>query len=284
MVSAPARRQQVAYAKHRGVSERRACALMSTARSALHYESRLIEKDAPALAAMSILSAQYPRYGYRRIHVFLERQGHRMSIDRAWRLWRKSGLQVPRKRSRKRVALARPRPQAPLAAGQVWAYDFVFDACANGQQLKCLTVIDEFTRECLAIDVAGSIRSGRVIEVLAQLISIHGAPKILRSDNGPEFVSKALLKWAISQNLDIALIDPGKPWQNGTTESFNGKFRDECLSMEWFRNRVEAKVVIGQWRQHYNHIRPHSSLGNQTPIAFKKMCLSTTKPEAVFQE
>lgn len=284
MVSAPARRQQVAYARVRGVSERRACALMSVARSALHYESRLIKKDAPALAAMSILSAQYPRYGYRRIHVFLERQGHRMSIDRAWRLWRKGGLQVPRKRSRKRVALARPRPQAPLAAGQVWAYDFVFDACANGQQLKCLTVIDEFTRECLAIDVAGSIRSGRVIEVLAQLISLHGAPKTLRSDNGPEFVSKALLRWATGQNLDIALIDPGKPWQNGTTESFNGKFRDECLSMEWFRNRVEAKAVIGQWRQHYNHIRPHSSLGNQTPTAFKKKCLSTTKPGAVFQE
>ena len=284
MVSAPARRQQVAYATKRGLSKRRACALMSTARSALYYESRLIKKDAPTLAAMSILSAQYPRYGYRRIHVFLERQGHRMSIDRAWRLWRKGGLQVPRKRSRKRVALARPRPQAPLAAGQVWAYDFVFDACANGQQLKCLTVIDEFTRECLAIDVAGSIRSGRVIEVLAQLISLHGAPKTLRSDNGPEFVSKALLRWATGQNLEIALIDPGKPWQNGTTESFNGKFRDECLSMEWFRNRVEAKAVIGQWRQHYNHIRPHSSLGNQTPEAFKKLCLSTTKPEAVFQE
>ena len=132
---------------------------MSVARSALDYESRLIVKDAPALAAMSILSAQYPRYGYRRIHVFLERQGHRMSIDRAWRLWRRAKLQVPKKRSRKRVALARPRPQAPLAAGQVWAYDFVFDACANGQQLKCLTVIDEHTRECLAIDVAGTRES-----------------------------------------------------------------------------------------------------------------------------
>lgn len=257
---------------------------MSVARSALHYESRLIVKDAPALAAMSILSAQYPRYGYRRIHVFLERQGHRMSIDRAWRLWREAKLQVPRKRSRKRLALARPRPQAPLAAGQVWAYDFVFDACANGQQLKCLTVIDEFTRECLAIDVAGSIRSGRVIEVLARLCSLHGMPKILRSDNGPEFVSKALLKWATSQSLDIALIDPGKPWQNGTTESFNGKFRDECLSMEWFRNRIEAKAVIDQWRWHYNQIRPHSSLRNQTPAAFKKLPISTTKPEAVFQE
>ena len=171
-----------------------------------------------------------------------------------------------------------------LSVAQVWAYDFVFDACANGQQLKCLTVVDEYTRESLAIDVAGSIRSGRVIEVLSQLISTHGAPKILRSDNGPEFVSRALLRWAANENLDMALIDPGKPWQNGTAESFNGKFRDECLSMEWFRNRTEAKVVIEQWRQHYNEVRPHSSLGNQTPAAFKKQCFSTTHPEAVFQE
>lgn len=171
-----------------------------------------------------------------------------------------------------------------MAAGEVWAYDFVFDDCANGQQLKCLTVLDEFTKESLAIDVAGSIRSGRVTEVLSQLISHHGAPKTLRSDNGPEFVSTSLLKWAASQNLNMALIDFGKPWQNGTAESFNGKFRDECLSMEWFRNRFEAQVVIEQWRQHYNDIRPHSSLGNQTPAAFKKQFLLTTQPEAVLQE
>lgn len=283
MVSAPARRQQIAYAQARGLSTRRACALLSVARSALDYKPKMVSKDAPVLSAMVLLSAQYPRYGYRRIQVFLERQGHAMSADRAWRLWRQAGLQVPRKRPRKRLATNRPRPCAPAAACQVWAYDFVFDACANGQQLKCLTVIDEYTRESLAIDVAGSIRSGRVIEVLTQLISVHGAPKILRSDNGPEFVSRALLRWATSQNLDMALIDPGKPWQNGTTESFNGKFRDECLSMEWFRNRQEAKAVIEHWRQHYNYIRPHSSLGNQTPAAFKKQ-ISSTPPEAVLQE
>ena len=185
MVSAPARRRQVEYAKGRGLSERRACALLSVARSALHYESKLREKDAPALAAMAILSAQYPRYGYRRIQVFLERQGHRMSADRTWRLWRQAGLQVPRKRPRKRVAMARPRPQAPLAAGQVWAYDFVFDSCANGQQLKCLTVIDEYTRESLAIDVAGSIRSARVVEVLSQLISAMSVSAPVGSSRRP---------------------------------------------------------------------------------------------------
>ncbi len=188
------------------------------------------------------------------------------------------------KRPRKGIATGRPRPCAPTRVGEVWAYDFVFDACGNGQQLKCLTVIDEFSKESLAIDVDGSIRSARVIDTLAKLISEHGAPKVLRSDNGPEFVSRALLKWALSQNLDMALIDPGKPWQNGTAESFNGKFRDECLSMEWFRNRTEAKVVIEQWRQHYNEIRPHSSLGNLTPLAFNKTGFLSTQPEAVFQE
>ena len=191
-----------------------------------------------------------------------------MGADKAFRLWSKAGLQVPRKRPRKRVAASRPRPQLPTGANELWAYDFVYDACANGQQIKCLTVVDEYTRECLAIDVAGSIRSGRVIEVLSRLISERGAPLSLRSDNGPEFVSKALLKWAARESLDLALIEPGKPWQNGLNESFNGKFRDECLSMEWFRCRAEARVVIEEWRRHYNSLRPHSSLNNMTPEHF----------------
>lgn len=257
---------------------RRACGLLSVARSTLHYESRLAIKDKPVLAQMRELSAQYPRFGYRRIQVFLERMGYPMSADRAHRLWRCAGLQVPRKRPRRRVARSRPRPLAPTGAGQMWAYDFVFDACANGQQLKCLTVIDEFTREALAIDVAGTIRSAQVKEVLARLISVHGAPRFLRSDNGPEFVSRAVLAWLTKEKIDTALNEPGKPWQNGTNESFNGKFRDECLSMEWFRNRVDAKIVIESWRRHYNEVRPHSSLGNLTPAEFKRQ-LSQPRPE-----
>ena len=151
---------------------------------------------------------------------------------------------------------------------QVWSYDFVFDCCANGQQLKCLTVTDEFTKEGLAIHVDARIRSPRVIEVLSRLVSQRGAPAFLRSDNGPEFVSQALLRWITAQGIQTALIDPGKPWQNGVGESFNGKFRDECLSLEWFRSRAEAKVVIETWRQHFNEVRPHSSLGYLTPAAF----------------
>ena len=156
----------------------------------------------------------------------------------------------------------------PRAANHVWAYDFVYDRCANGQQLKCLTVVDEWTRECLAIEVSGRLRSRHVIDVLSRLISTHGVPRYLRSDNGPEFVSRAILKWPTDADIDTAHIDPGKPWQNATNKSFNDKFRDECLSLEWIRSRDEAKVLIEAWRQHYNEIRPHSSLGYLTPREF----------------
>ena len=243
----------------------------------------MVAKDEPVRAAMQELSGQYPRFGYRRIQVFLERRGLPMSADRAYRIWSAAGLQVPKKRPRRRIACSRPRPVPATAENRVWAYDFVFDACANGQQLKCLTVIDEYTRECLAIDVAGGIRSSRVIEVLSKLISVHGAPKVLRSDHGPEFVSKAILKWLAKEKIDTAFIEPGKPWQNGSNESFNGKFRDECLSMEWFRNRIDAKIVIETWRRHYNEVRPHSSLGNLTPHQFKQQ-LSTTSPTEVITQ
>jgi putative transposase len=238
------------------------------ARSALSYQGRKPAKDAPVMERMKALSAQYPRYGYRRIRIFLGRDGHRMSPGRAYRLWRAAGLQVPRKRPRKRISAARPRPQAPCGPNQVWSYDFVFDHCANGQQLKCLTVTDEFTKEGLAIDVDRRIRSPRVIEVLSRLVSERGPPTFLRSDNGPEFVSKALLSWIVAQGIGTALIEPGKPWQNGVAESFNGKFRDECLSLEWFRTRAEAKPIIERWRRHYNEVRPHSSLGYLTPNEF----------------
>jgi putative transposase len=280
MVSAPVRRQQIAYVCQRGRSVRRACALLSVPRSTVGYQSRLVARDAPAVAAMQELAAQYPRYGYRRIQIFLARCGHVMSPDRTHRLWRLHKLQVPRKRPRRRVAASRPRPLPATGVGQMWAYDFVFDACANGQQIKCLTVVDEFSRECLAIEVAGSIRSGRVIEVLSKLVSVHGSPKYLRSDNGPEFVSRAVLRWLLKADIGTAHIAPGKPWQNGNNESFNGKFRDECLSMEWFRNRIDAKITIEQFRRQYNEVRPHSSLGNLTPAEFKQQLSTTTNPEA----
>jgi putative transposase len=222
MVSAQARLEQVRCAVQRGLSQRRACALMGAGRSGLHYELRMPAKDAPVIEAMRNLSGQFPRFGARRINIFLARQGMRVSKDRCSRIWSAAGLQVPpRKKRRRGVARTSPRPMSPLGRNCVWCYDFVFDSCANGQQLKCLTVVDEYTRECLAIDVAGSIRSRRVIDVLSKLISVHGAPRYLRSDNGPEFVSLALLNWAKDGQLETVLSDPGKPWQNGTNESMS---------------------------------------------------------------
>jgi putative transposase len=259
----------------RGHSQRQACELIELPRSILKYRSVRAERDAPALDAMRRIAATYPRYGYRRVRIFLHREGHSMSPHRAYRLWRVAGLQLPRRRPRRRIATSRPRPLPARGPNQVWAYDFVHDACANGQKFKCLTIIDEFTRECHAIDVAGCIRSARVIVVLTRLISAQGAPAFLRSDNGPEFVSKAILEWLAEAKIDTALIDPGKPWQNGADESFNGKFRDECLSMEWFRSRTEARVLIEIWRRHYNDVRPHSSLDYRTPKEFRRHHEST---------
>jgi putative transposase len=281
MVSASVRRQQVAFATGRGLSCRRACALLGVARSCLTYRSKRAEADAPVIKRMRELSAQYPRYGYRRIRIFLNREGHEMSCERTHRLWRSAGLQVPRRRPRRRVAASRPRPLPPSGPNQVWAYDFIFDTCANGQQLKCLTVVDEWTREALAIDVGKSIRSGRVIEVLAQLVSVHGAPKYLRSDNGPEFIARAILKWVTDEGIETVHIAPGKPWENGTDESFNGRFRDECLNLEWFRNRAEAAAIIETWRRHYNEVRPHSSLAYLTPHEFKSKQQQPSTREAV---
>lgn len=283
MVSSQAQRDQVALAMERGHSQRQACELIELPRSMLNYRPVRAERDAPAIAAMRRIAAQYPRYGYRRIRIFLRREGHPMGHHRAHRLWRSEGLQLSRRRPRRRVASSRPRPLPAHGPNQVWAYDFVHDACANGQKVKCLTVIDEFTRECLAIDVAGSICSARVIETLIRLISQRGAPAFLRSDNGPEFVSHAILAWLAEAKIETALIDPGKPWQNGADESFNGKLRDECLSMEWFRNRTEARVLIEIWRRHYNEVRPHSSLSDRTPLEFRQHYESTTTQGATLK-
>ena len=210
MVGARVRRQQVAYAEGRGLSRRRACALLSVARSTIGYVSTLIARDAGVVPPMRIVGRA----------VSAVRLSHDPDLPRAPRprpgrrpdvsAVAAGGLQVPKKRPRRRVAASRPRPLPPTAVNHVWAYDFVFDTCADGRSLKCLTVIDEFTRECLAIDVAGGIRSGRVIEVLTQLVSVHGAPRYLRSDNGPEFVARAILRWLQARPDQDGVHRPGQ--------------------------------------------------------------------------
>ena len=269
MVTQAARKHAVGYARSRGLSQRIACRLFDVPRSTLSYVATLDAKDAPLTNRMAELAAAHPRYGYRRIRVLLGREGFELSGRRAHRLWRKAGLRVPRKQRRRVPSSSKARPLTPTSTNQVWAYDFVFDACANGQPLKCLTVVDEYTRECLAIDVAGSMRSERVIETLSRLVAVHGAPAHLRSDNGPEFVAQAVADWLKTEGISTAHIEPGKPWQNGLNESFNGKFRDECLNAEWFATRREAVVVVEEYRRSYNEVRPHSSLGYLTPQTWK---------------
>ncbi len=264
MVSARARREQARFAMQRGLASRRACALFQVARSTLHYASRRHVRDRALRAQLQTIAQQNPRYGYRRAWA-LVRQEYVVNIKRVQRVWCAAGLHVPQRKPRRRVRGSGVRPLAPTQPNQVWAYDFLYDRCANGQQLKLLTVVDEWTRECLAIEVEGRIPAKRVVRVLDDLMQRYGRPAYIRSDNGPEFVACAVKAWLAHHAVQTAYIDAGKPWQNGTNESFNSKLRDECLNLEWFRHRLEARVVVEQWRQHYNERRPHSSLGYRTP-------------------
>ncbi len=264
MVSARGRREQVHFAHTKGLSFRRACALLTVARSCIHYRSRMQARDEDLRQQLQVIAKQHPRYGYRRAWAVVRRK-HVINIKRVQRVWCAAQLQVPQRKPRRRIRSGLGQPLAPTQANQVWAYDFIHDRCTNGQKLKMLTVVDEWTRECLAIEVQGRITARRVIDVLRTLIERYGAPRFLRSDNGPEFIARAVKAGLAQNGIQTAYIDAGKPWQNGTNESFNGKLRDECLNLEWFRHRVEARIVIEQWRCHYNEQRPHSSLGYQTP-------------------
>ena len=266
MVGAQARREQARFAMQRGVPSRRACALMQVARSTLSYTSRMPRRDQELRAQLCVLARQHPRYGYRRACAVLRGSGTLINAKRVYRVWRAEGLCLPKRQTRRRVRNQVVRPLPASRPNHVWAYDFVHDTCANGQKLKILTVVDEWSRECLAVEVEGRMTARRVITVLQRLIEQHGPPTFIRSDNGPEFVAKAVKSWLAQQGIQTAYIEAGKPWQNGTNESFNGKLRDECLNLEWFRHRLEAQVVIEQWRQQYNEQRPHSSLQYRTPM------------------
>jgi len=217
---------------------------------------------------MTELATRYGRYGYRRVTGLLRWCGWQVNHKRIERLWRREGLKVPKKQpKRSRLWLndgscIRRRPEH---RNHVWAYDFVADRTHDGRPLKMLTVVDEYTRECLAIVVARRMRSIDVLQVLADLFVEHGAPEYIRSDNGPEFAAIKIRRWLERVEVDTLFITPGSPWENGYVESFNGKLRDECLNGEIFYTLREAQVIIGNWRREYNTIRPHSSLGYRPP-------------------
>jgi len=225
--------------------------------------------DEPALTSAIVgLAAQYGRYGYRRVHALLASQGWQVSHGRVMRIWRREGLRVPAKQPKRRRlwlndgSCIRLRPER---ANHVWSWDFVFERTEDGRPIKLMVVIDEYTRQCLAIYAARRIRAKDAMEVFADLMSVHGIPEHIRSDNGPEMIAKNLRRWLARLGTKAIYITPGSPWENGYCESFNGKLRDELLNGEIFYTLREAQVLIEQWRVQYNTIRPHSSLGYRPP-------------------
>jgi putative transposase len=251
-----------------GVSERHACRIVDQPRGTQRYTA-IVRADEDALTgAIIALGSKYGRYGYRRITSLLRTSGWQVGCDRVQRIWRREGLKVPRKhRPRGRLWLndgscIRLRP---THCNHVWSYDFVEAQTHDGRRIRLLTLIDEFTRECLAIRVARRINSLGVIETLADVMLTKGIPEHIRSDNGAEMTSRIVRNWLVGLGSKPLYIEPGSPWENGYCESFNGKLRDECLNQEIFYSLKEARVVIEQWRKQYNTVRPHSSLGYRPP-------------------
>jgi putative transposase len=225
------------------------------------------------------LAAAWPRWGYQQLHVLLRREGHVINHKRVLRLYREEGLAVARRRRQKRVALPRVPLPKPARRTERWSMDFVSDALADGRAFRCLTIVDDFTRESPAIEVAHSLPAWRVIHVLERVATERGYPASIVCDNGPEFASKALDLWAHEHSVALQFIRPGKPVENAYIESFNGKFRDECLNSHWFRTLGEAQQEIECWRVTYNEVRPHKNLGRRTPAEFTRTLLNDPSPQ-----
>ena len=271
-----------------GLSERRACRLLGQWRGTQRYETIRRADEDELTAAVIELASQYGRYGYRRITALLQAAGWNVGRDRVEKIWRREGLKVPKKqKARRRLWLndgscVRLRAER---ANHVWSYDFVSARTHDGRVLRLLTLIDEYTRECLALRVARRINSNNVIETLSDVMLWRGIPEHIRSDNGPEFVAKPLRSWLQTLGTGPLYIEPGSPWENGYCESFNGKLRDECLNGEIFYSLKEAQIVIESWRRQYNAVRPHAALGYRppAPAAYSPASLPKTisQPQAV---
>ena len=275
------RRAAVADAQEQlGLSQRRACRLVGAGRSTVRY--RRPPRDDEALRAqLRHLAAQRPRFGYRRLHVLLRREGIVVNHKRIERLYREEGLAV-RQRTRKALTpIRRGRPAAPQRVNEQWALDFLQDALASGRKLRVLSIIDVFSREALALEVDTSLPGRRVVRVLERLLDERERPVQLVLDNGPELVSRALEQWAHQHAVTLHFIDPGKPIQNAHCESFHSRLRDECLNEHWFLGLGDARRIVEAWRQDYNAERPHSALAYRTPEEFRRVC---EEPAIVRQE
>ena len=254
-----------------GISQRRACRVLGQARSTQRYPCQQAAKDRPLIDDLLDLHVKHPRYGYRRIRIKRCERGWFVNFKRVYRLWCQEGLQVRKRQPQRRSAgcsenaCNRKRPEYP---DHIWSYDFLSEQLETGQKVKLLVVLDEFTRECLALDVSRRIQGAEVVELLRYLFVVRGAPAFIRSDNGPECASRAVRKWLAHAGVKTLFVAPGSPWENGYVESFNEKLRDELLNRELFLHIEELRYVVDRWRIDYNHYRPHSSLGYRSPAAF----------------
>lgn len=278
-MKAASRREAASYLRQTyGVSERRAGRALSLSNSSLRYRSRRPAAE-ELRRRLRELAAERPRYGYQRLWALLRREGWEVNHKKVYRLYCEEGLKLRKRRRRSRAQVERAPLAAPAGADERYSMDFMRDTLADGRVFRTLNIVDDYTRECLAIEVDTSLPGVRVVRVLERLAAAGRRPLHIVVDNGPEFVSKAVDQWAAKSGVNLRFIDPGKPMQNAYIESFNGKFRDECLSQHWFVSLEEARSVSEQWRIDYNERRPHRSLRHQTPAEFAAKCSAKNPAE-----
>jgi len=269
VVSAPARRELVRYMIDKGLSERRSLRIIEMSVSAYRYEPAQ-DRNCVLKEKIIALAQRHRRYGAGMIYLKLRQAGEMVNHKRVDRLYAEAGLQV-KKRRRKKIPLSDRHPlERPTSANQVWSMDFVFDRTAEGRSIKSLTVVDDATHEAVTIVPERALGGNQLVRILEQLAGTRGLPKAIRTDNGKEFCSRAMLTWAHTRGVQLFLIEPGKPNQNAYIESFNGRFRDECLNEHWFTSLQHARVVVEAWRKEYNEERPKRSLGGLTPTDYAK--------------
>ena len=270
--------------RHMKASQRRVCKTLGQPRATQRGRSIRPDRDKPLVSKLRRLARRYPRYGYRMITALVRREGWLVNRKRVYRLWRQEGLQVPQKAHKRRRCgdskngCTRKKARYP---NHVWTYDFLYDQTEDGRRLKLLPVVDEFTRECLTLEVERRMEAQDVMGVLEYLFALRGSPRYLRSDNGPEFVSKRIKGWLAERKTGTLFIEPGSPWENAYIESFNSRLRNDFLNVEVFGTLKEAQVLAEEHRLEYNHRRPHSALGYRTPAAFAATCIpaaSATPP------
>lgn len=282
MVSSSSKRRAVKFAVEEGLGcSAVACRALGLARSSYYRVSQVTDETVVMQQEILRLSEEHPRYGYRRITAMMKRGGYSINEKRVLRVRREAGFKVRKKQRRaRRVGLSTARRRQSQKRRDVWSWDFVTDQTANGSHFRILTLIDEYTRECLATHAGWSIKAVDVVTIIEMAIKKNGAPKHIRSDNGPEFIAYAVQDWLKEIDIEILYIKPGSPWENAYIESFHDKLRDELLNREIFGTLREAQIILDTWRCEYNEERPHSSLGYQTPSEFAAHCEIPHRPTA----